>query len=143
MKEFVYKFYRYGYFLEDASSTAPFGEEKQLCLVIEPQEYELKLSGEVLRKASCPGYRIQITDCGAVRFCDYQNNLLAELEGTERQYPEFGFEWTSDALKVSFGHVETEDRYPDCDGESDRWRKVRIIERKAVLLTATNTATVE
>ncbi len=138
MKEFVYRFFRYGYFLDGQKSSAPFGQETAALLVIEPQEYELKISGETLRKASCTGYRIEITNKGAARFCDYQNNLLAELAETQKEFREFDFQWSENRLRVCFGHMETVDNYPNCDGEYDRWSTRWVKEYEVALDTATN-----
>lgn len=139
MKEYVFNFYRYGYFLENSNNSAPFGGEKEVKLVITPQEYELKISGEVLRKVSCKGYGIVITDRGAARFYDNQEHLLAELGETQNVFKEFKLEWKPDKILVYFGHIEEVDNYPNCDGESDRWSTSWEKEYEIVFNTADNT----
>ncbi len=141
MKEFVYSFYRYGYFLENSKSNAAFDDEKTVKLIIKPTEYELKISDEVLKKASCKGYIIEITNKGAVRFCDVDNTLIAELNGADTEFKEFNFEWFEDKLRVCFGQTETVDNYPNCDGEYDRWSTTWVGGYEAVLYTENNTAT--
>jgi len=137
VKEYVYEFVRYGYFLKDAGQSTSFAQEPQARLIIEPQEYELKLSGEVLTKASCKGYTIEITDMGAARFFDWEGNLIASSEPTRKAFREFRFEWKQDGLRVIFGHKETQDNYPNCDGESDRWSTVWVADYGVALDTDT------
>ncbi len=139
MKELVFTFYRYGYFMNSLKATDAFRDESHLRLIIKPAEYELKVSGDVLTKASCKGYIIEISHKGEVCFYDYENKLLARSDETEKQFKEFGFQWSADVLTVSFGHEETVDNYPNCDGEYDRWSTEWVTDYQVELNIATNT----
>lgn len=141
MKEFVFTYYRYGYFLSNLKNTAEFGTEKQVRLVIEPIEYEFKLNDEIIRNAECEGYFIDVTSNGAVKFYDYKNNLIAESDETQSEYTDFDFNWSKESLKVRFGHREMIDTYPNCDGEHDRW-VTRCVAQYAVTLNTTNNSVV-
>ena len=121
MKEFAFRYYRNGYLMENFKNSGPFGGEDAVKLIVTPQEYELKVSGEVLRKMSCNGYGIVVTKRGAAQFFDAQERLLAEVGETPKEFREFQLEWQPDKLTVRFGHIEEVDNYPNCDGESDRW----------------------
>ena len=139
MKEFVFCYYRNGYLMENTKNSAPFGGENTVKLIVTPQEYELKLSGEVLRKMSCKGYGIMITRQGAAKFYDAQERLLAEVGETQKDYREFQLEWQPDKLFVRFGHIEEVDNYPNCDGESDRWSTSWEKDYEIVFNTVDNT----
>lgn len=121
MKEYIFKFCRYSYFMQEDQTGAVFGEDRQVRLILEPVEYELQMSGAVLNKVSCKGYIIDITNTGAVRFCDYAGALLAEKAAVDKEFKEFRLQWKDSAPAVSFGYQETVDNYPNCDGEYDRW----------------------
>ncbi len=121
MKEYVFTFQRNNYYMSSLENTASFNGETQVRLIIEPHEYELKLSDEVLRSSSCKGYTIEISNKGGVCVFDEEGNLLVKSEETQNDFREFRFEWKQDFLTLRFGHKETVDNYPNCDGESDRW----------------------
>jgi hypothetical protein len=121
MKEFVYTYQSRGYFLSNGEAAAAFGDETRVRLIIEPQDYEMKLSGETLRKVSCSGYTIEITNTGGVRLLDHQDRLLASVEEIGQAFRAFCFRWEQDVLQVCFGEVRYIDHYPNCDGEYDRW----------------------
>lgn len=121
MKEFVYSFNGSNYYLDTMKKSAAFGAEEKARLIIEPHDYELNLSGEVLRKSSCGGYKAEITDRGEVYLLDMENNPVAHYDETQKRYREFRVELKQEMLCISFGHTETVDNYPDCDGEYDRW----------------------
>lgn len=130
MKEYIYSFKGGNYYPDTADSPAVFGEEERVRLIIEPCEYEIKLSGEILNKFSCKGYKAEISDKGAVNLYDYGNKLIASFDETGEKYREFRFEMKDGAFVISFGHTETVDNYPNCDGEYDRWSTRWIAEHK-------------
>ena len=128
MREAVFSYGRGNYYLADGGNTVEFGEEKQVCLVMEPCDYELKLSGETLRKDVCQGYRVEVTHKGGVQIFGQDGRLLIrETEGTA-EYEGIRLDWSDGALTLQFGHWETVDRYPNCDGEFDRWSKHWAVE---------------
>lgn len=133
MKTYTYTFQRYGYFLSSGSDKVSFGEDAQVVLELEPVDYELKLSGEVLNKAFCPGYKISVSKQGAVELRDWQEKTLQVLPATEKTFRECKLVWKQENVQVIFGHTEEVDNYPNCDGESDRWSRVWVGEHTVVL----------
>lgn len=121
MKEFICKFIGNGYYFEDNKTTVSFGEETDLRIVVEPIDYEMKIGNEVLSKANCKGYRIDISNKGGVIFHDYDGNLISQKPDGEEVYKEAKFIWKKDYICVEFGQTEEVDYYPNCDGEHDRW----------------------
>lgn len=138
MKTYTFTFQRYSYFLSSGSDKAVFGGDTQVLLALEPAEYELKLSGEVLKKVSCPGYKIHITDRGGAQFLDQQEKPLAVFPETEKTFREFKLSWSDEAVQVIFGHTEEVDNYPNCDGEHDRYSTRWVAERTVSLNTASS-----
>lgn len=138
MKTYTYTFQRYGYFLSSGSDKAAFGADSQVILTLEPADYELKVSGEILRKASCPGYKICISNRGGAQFLDWQEKPLAVCPETEKTFREFKLFWSEEKVQVVFGHTEEVDNYPNCDGEHDRYSTRWVAERTVSLNTASN-----
>lgn len=130
MKEFVFSYERDGYYLDNMTSSASFGGECEVRLVIKPHDYSISVSDEVLRKSECAGYIIDITNRGGAKFYDTDNSLLAEHPETESVFPEFSVVWKENKLSVCFGHTETVDHYPNCDGEHDRYSEKWITDYK-------------
>lgn len=119
MKTITYTFSARGDYQPDAP--AVFGEQTHLKLIVTPHDFELKLSGDVLRKSSCDGYQIVVSRQGEACFYDAGGELIARAAPTDAQYPQVVLTWAQHALKLSFGQWVTVDYYPNCDGESDRW----------------------
>lgn len=129
MKEYLYQFDRYDYFLDSMKKGDGFGGEEKVCLILAPYDYELKLSGEILNKASGKGYRAEITKGGAVSLFEEEGTLLCQIGEGEGRYAEFRVEKKEKKILILFGHTETVDHYPNCDGESDRYSIKWIAER--------------
>lgn len=140
MKEVVYTFDSRGCYLPDKK--AAFENESHIRLVIKPHDFELKISDEILRSSSCKGYVIEVSRTGDTHFYDYENNLLVTASGTEKEFAEVRFSWQQDLLTLDFGHMETVDNYPNCDGEYDRWSEKWVPEYGVNLNTATSPAEV-
>ncbi len=136
MKEIVFTFSNHGCYLPNGPIS--FDTENHLKLVIQPHDFELKLSGDILRNSSCKGYIIEVSCKGQVCFYDYDNNLLATAINTERDFSQIKFTWKQDKLHLSFGKEITVDNYPNCDGESDRWSTRWNSDYEVILNTATN-----
>ncbi len=119
MKEIVYDFDRRGGYLSDEA--AVFGEQTHLRLIIKPHEFELKLSGEVLRSSSCKGYIIETSSNAEVNFYDANAEFIAKSAGVDRSFSQVEFSMKENLLRLSFGRFVTVDNYPNCDGEYDRW----------------------
>lgn len=141
MKEIVYTFDRRGCYLPDRK--AIFAEETHLRLVVKPHTFEMKLSDEVIRSSSCPGYVIEASRAGEVRFFDEDGTLLASVPESPKEYAQIELSWQQDVLSLQFGCTETVDNYPNCDGESDRWSTEWITQRTVTLNLQENTAEVE
>ena len=131
MKEIIYTFQNLGGYVP--AEAVRFQEESCLRLIIEPHDFEMKISGEVIRSSNCKGYKIEVSRQGAVRFFDYADHLLAATEETEKTFPQVRFLWKQDWLQLQFGCVETVDNYPNCDGEYDRWSEEWVTQRLVVL----------
>ena len=140
MKEIIYSFDNRGCYLPDKLET--FSDDNVLKLIVKPHEFELKISDEVLRSSVCKGYFIEISNKGKVSFYDYENNLIATVDETQTEYSQFRFSWKQNLLCLNFGHVDTVDYYPNCDGEHDRWGTEWISEYEVRLNTLTNQAEV-
>lgn len=119
MKEIVFTFDNRGGYVPN--TPIAFETETALRLIVKPHEFELKLSGEVLRRSSCSGYILDVTRNGAVSVCDYEHTPLAATAATGADYAQIKFTWSETGLSLGFGRVETVDYYPNCDGEHDRW----------------------
>lgn len=132
MKTYTYTFQRFGYFLSSGSDTGSFDQEDSVLLILEPVEYQLELSGDVLQKASCPGYQICISKKGGAQISDRQGATLAVFPETETCFRQFRLQWKEDTVQLLFGHTEQVDNYPNCDGESDRWTSRWITEHTVV-----------
>lgn len=136
MKEVIYTYQSRGCYAADKPTI--FETDDRIRLIIEPHQFELKLSGKTLRDTSCNGYIIDVSRKGEVCFYDAENDLLAKADETPKEYERVVFEWAQDHLTLRFGHTEIEDYYPNCDGEHDRWGTTWISEYVVTLNTATN-----
>lgn len=136
MKEIVFTFDNRGGYLPNTPTA--FEAETALRLIVKPHEFELKLSGEVLRQSSCSGYILDVTRSGAVCVYDYEHTLLATAEATAADYAQVTFTWSETCLSLSFGRMETVDYYPHCDGEHDRWGTEWITQYEVRFDPATN-----
>ena len=121
MKEYVFTYQYNGYYLENGGSTVTFGEDACVCLVVMPHQYEVEVGGRVVRSSSCDAYRIEVTPFGGVCFYDGDGKEVASFEEDDFAYPQCQLRFTPETLGVAFGHTETVDNYPHCDGEHDRW----------------------
>jgi len=131
MKEIVCTFDARGCYLAD--KRAVFGEETHIKFIVKPHSFDLKIAGETIRSSSCAGYLVEVSHTGEVVFCDYEGNTLAKANAAPATFVEAKLLWSPDALSVDFGHVETVDYYPHCDGEHDRWGEEWITERSVSL----------
>lgn len=136
MKQIVYTFHPRGSYLPD--QPAKFGTESHLKLVVEPHNYELKISNEVISRSSCNGYIIQVSRNGEVCFYDYENQLISWAKPTEKEYVQVNLMWKQETLRLCFGRERTVDYYPNCDGEYDRWGTEWVTEYEVSLHTMTN-----
>lgn len=109
-------------------------------LILQPHDFEIKVSGETLNKSSSKGYIVEISKKGAAHFYDYNQAPIDVLEGPDKTFAEFKVDWSKDSLKISFGHTETVDNYPHCDGEHDRWSTKWADEYTVVLDIGSNKA---
>lgn len=131
MTEIIYTFNNRGVYLPDKK--AKFGGESRLRLIVKPHTFELKLSGEVIRSSSCPGYTIEVTRRGGVQFFSAQGELITSVDESDREYPQIELKWSQDEIQLCFGSIETVDYYPNCDGESDRWGEEWVTQREIKL----------
>lgn len=136
MKEVIYTFNNRGCYMPDKAVT--FEKESHIRLIIEPHEFELKISDEIIRSSSCKGYIIEASHKGEVFFYDYEKNLLAKANETQMQFEEIRFSWEQNILSLDFGRIETVDYYPNCDGEYDRWGKKWVTQHLVTLETKNN-----
>ena len=119
MREILYKYNQRGVYETEDKTT--FDGDKQLKITVLPHEFELKISGEVLRKTSFEGCVAVVSNDGETVFYDMQNQIIATCEKDVKTYSEVRFFWKQDVITLEFGSVVTVDHYPNCDGESDRW----------------------
>ncbi len=138
MKEYTYSFQHDNYYLSSLKKTESFGNEANVKLIIAPHEYEIKISDEVLKSSSCRGYIIEISSKGAASYFDNDGLLICKSEETQNDFREFGVEWKQGILILRFGHTETVDNYPNCDGEYDRWDTRWVAEYEIKIDTTTN-----
>lgn len=140
MQEFVC-FYQHGYyyFKDNLKTRISLGDETMVRVIVKPHQYELKLSGEVLNSSACNGYRIDVSSKGGASFYDFEGNFIAKTDDTDCEYKEIGLALKGSVFSLLFGHNETVDNYPHCDGEHDRWDTVWITDHKIELDMATNT----
>lgn len=141
MKEIRFEYSARG--LYEPSGAVSFGDEEQLKLVIAPHDFELKLSGEVLRESACAGYELIVSRRGACCIRDAGGKVLKEAEGTDRDHRQVRFAFENGKLHLSFGSEETVDHYPNCDGEYDRWSQEWVAARTITFSPASAALTVE
>ena len=104
-----------------------------MTLLVRPHDFELAVSGDVLRSSCCPALRILVSCNGEAEFFDSDNQRIAYAEKTDETYSEARIGWKTDFLTVQFGRMITIDNYPNCDGEYDRWDTVWSVERAVTL----------
>lgn len=141
MKDIIYSFNNRGCYLSD--KTAVFETETYLRLIIEPHNFELKVSEDVLRKSSCAGYIIEVSRKGEVHFCDYNENPVASSDETQKEFEQVKFLWKREQLCLEFGRIVTVDYYPNCDGEYDRWGKEWVTQHTVTLNLKDNSVEVK
>ena len=130
MKEIRYTYNTLGAYTT-AQDTA-FGGEESLMLVVEPHDFSLTVGGDTLRRTACDGYRVAVTRRGDVEFAAADGTPISAVDG-DGDYAAVQLKWTADTLTVEFGHTETVDHYPNCDGEHDRWSTRWVAERTVTL----------
>lgn len=131
MREIIYKFNNLGTYTTEQSTV--FADETELKLIIEPHDFSLKVGEDVLRTSHCEKYVINVLKNGEAVFYDSDSKEIAHADKTDAKFDEVRFVWEQDVLNIQFGHVETVDYYPNCDGESDRWGREWICERMVTL----------
>ena len=136
MREIVYEFHRLGGY-HTADSTR-FGDDTQLKIVVKPHDFSLSLGGDTLRKSTCAGYEIQVSNKGGAAFYDDAQTLLASVPEQERSFRAVILCWQQDTLTLQFGETVTVDNYPNCDGESDRWSEQWVSRYEITFSTAVN-----
>ena len=141
MREIVYKYSTLGAYHTDANTA--FGDDTQMEVVVEPHDFSIKLSGEVLRSSSCPGCTARVSRDGEVIFYDGADNVIGRVEKGEDVYPEFRLEWKQDFVTILFGRMVEVDNYPNCDGEYDRWSTAWQTRRTVTLNLKDNTVEVK
>ncbi len=131
MREVFYKYSNRGmYVTEDNTS---FGEDTQLKIVVEPHEFSLELSGEVIRNTSFAGGSVTVSNKGEAGFYNNEGALIAKADEGEGNYRKVLLDWKQDSLCVKFGRMVEVDNYPNCDGEHDRWSEKWETERLVTL----------
>ncbi len=131
MREVFYKYTNRGmYVTEDNTS---FGEDTQLKIVIEPHQFSLAISGEIIRDTSFAGGSVVVSNEGEASFYNNEGNLIAKADKGEVNYKKIIAEWKQGYLFILFGSIVTVDNYPNCDGESDRWSEEWVTERSVIL----------
>lgn len=128
MRETVFSFANRGCYVP--VEAVAFGNDDKMRFVIEPHNFELKISEDVLRKSCCDGYTIDISNKGGVEIFDSQNSLVFAQGGTDKEYKQAKFNWEQDKLSVIFGNTVEIDNYPNCDGEHDRWSTSWVAEHQ-------------
>ncbi len=136
MREILYKFANRGAYVTEQDTA--FGEDLQLKLTVEPHDFSLAVGGEVLRSSSFAGCSVIVSNAGEAVFYDAAEREIARAEAGADSYKKVILHWQQDALSLEFGHVETVDNYPNCDGESDRWSTEWIVQRTVILHIADN-----
>lgn len=140
MKEIRYAYQTLGgYQTQDSTK---FENNEPLKLILEPHDFSLTLSGEVLRSSSFAGCSMIVSPAGGVVFYDHSYTEIARADNGDKSYQEARVEWNPEMLSVQFGSVEEIDNYPNCDGESDRYDYKWIRYRTVSLDPATNTVTI-
>ena len=136
MREIIYTYNTLGTY--ETTDSTYFKNDSQIKLIIEPHDFSLKLGDETLRKTSCAGYYILVSNNGALTFYDDCNNVLDTAEKTAKTYTKVILKWSKGSITLQFGHIEEVDNYPNCDGESDRWSTEWITEYQVTFNTVTN-----
>lgn len=140
MREIRYTYQtRGGYQTRDNTK---FENSEPMKMILEPHDFSIAISGEVLRSSSFAGCSMVVSPAGGVVFYDQNNAEITRVDGIDQSYREARVEWNPKLLSVRFGAVEEIDNYPNCDGESDRYDYRWVSYRTVSLDLATNTATI-
>ena len=140
MKEIRYAYQTLGgYQTQDSTK---FENNEPMKLILEPHDFSLTLSGEVLRSSSFAGCSMIVSPAGGVVFFDHTSTEIARADAGGNSYREARVEWKPEMLSVHFGAVEEIDNYPNFDGESDRYDYKWVRYRTVSLDPATNTVTI-
>lgn len=131
MREVVYKYNSRGCY--EAIDKADFGNDKQLKIVVEPHSFSIAVGGEILRSSEFEGCSALASRNGAVEFYNQSGEIIKQVAKGDGQYDAVRLEWDKGALALQFGHIETVDNYPNCDGEHDRWSTEWVIDRRVEL----------
>ena len=119
MREILFKFDRSGHYLTDDNTS--FNGESKLKCIVEPHDFSLEIGGEVIRESSFEGGYFIASNNGETLFYNNNDELIARANGCDGKFKRVEFVWKQNVLCVQYGHVETIDFYPNCDGESDRY----------------------
>ena len=141
MKEILYKYNNSGMYTNECDTS--FGSETQMKIIAEPHEFSISISGDVLRSSSFDGCIAVVSCDGEAAFYDNDNNLICKSDKGNCCYKEARFQWKQGSVSILFGHVETVDYYPNCDGEHDRWGEEWITDRKVTLDLQENSLVIE
>ena len=95
--------------------------ENLLELVAEPYEYSVTIGGDLVSSASCKGATFRVSRRGAVQAYTADGQLIATTPEQEKDFKMITVKWEKGIFKLYFGYTYTEDTYPNCDGEHDRW----------------------
>ena len=141
MREIFYQFNTSGSYRTEQSTA--FGEDSHLKIIIEPHDFSISVSNEVLRSSSCAGYTAVVSACGEATIYDNEGNVIAQAEKGAKSYNALRLDWKQDLLVIEFGYTDVVDYYPNCDGESDRWGEKWIAERVLKLDLSNNSVDVK
>ena len=119
MREVIYKFNSSGRYVTEGDTY--FYDDSRIKIIIEPHDFSITISSEILRKSSCKGYVIELSNKGEVVFYDDKNNLIKSFCEQNQEFKQFDIDWGQDSITINFGETITVDYYPNCDGEYDRW----------------------
>lgn len=131
MREVIYKYNTRGMYMESGNTN--FSGESHLKLVVEPHQFSMVISGEVIRDTSFPGCTIIVSHEGGAVFYDHEGQIMAQVEKGPGSYKEVRFGWKQDCVSLGFGEVREVDYYPHCDGEYDRWGTEWVTQREVIL----------
>ena len=141
MREIVYSFSTLGaYHTTDNTS---FADDSKLRIIVEPHDFSISIGGEELRRSSFAGVSCVVSYDGEAVFYDIEESVIGRAEKTVKTYNRVRVEWKNGCISVQFGHVESVDYYPNCDGEHDRWGEKWITEHTVTLSVPDNTVTAD
>lgn len=128
MREIIYEYHNRGVY--ETSDNTVFGEDKELKIILKPHQFSIEISNEVLRKSSCDGYEIIVSNNGEAVFYNSEGNVIAKIEESNENYKEVRVFFKNNTFSIQFGFVDIVDHYPNCDGEYDRYSERWTPERK-------------